>query len=335
MKVNESNIVCRVDELNGFKKDNITLCDNKLVLIDKSKNGVIESPEIETKEFDECVGSFACITDKNSLATLEISIKVNGKYSKYFSYGAWGLGSSNLYYEQDDTYSYMHVDEILTKEGYNATGVKFRITLTNDAKLSIVNVILRIKDYKVSLDTSNLPKKVYYEVPKLNQNMVPVIGHEMCSATTSCMLLMYKGFDFSKYDEFPHRYIANFVADNGHNDPTYGNWSFNIFTIGAYGVDTYLKRIYSWDEIKWHLANVGPFGASIGGDTGLYKTAGHLLVVVGYKETSEGTYVLCNDPNINDRFGKDNMGNPLFVYYEYKLETFMNFFKKGVMYVVE
>ena len=52
-----------------------------------------------------------------------------------------------------------------------------------------------------------------------------------------------------------------------------------------------LDGLYSWDELKYHLATVGPVGASIKGDTGIYKTGGHLIVVVGYKEVGNNKYV--------------------------------------------
>ena len=160
--------------------------------------------------------------------------------------------------------------------------------------------------------------------------MVPVIGHEMCSATTTAMLLKFKGMSFKDKDsEFEHRYVASLVADEGHKSPTYGNWVYNTAVMGAFGYNGYVARFYSWNELKRHLAKVGPVGASIAGDTGLYKTGGHLIVVRGYREENGKTYVICNDPNINSRFKEG-----LFVYYEFELEVFMNFWR-GVAYVIE
>ena len=52
-------------------------------------------------------------------------------------------------------------------------------------------------------------------------------------------------------------------------------------------------------------------------------------VVIGYKIVNGETFVVCNDPNINSRFGEG-----LFVRYEYPLEVFMNFWRK-VVYTVE
>ena len=169
-----------------------------------------------------------------------------------------------------------------------------------------------------------------YDVPKLNQNMVPVIGNQMCSATTTAMLLKYKGMDFSENDsEFEHRYVASLVADRGHNQPTYGNWVYNTVVMGGFGFNGYTYRVNNFEELKYLLDNVGPVGASIRGETGIYHTGGHLLVVIGYKVKDGKAYVLCNDPNVNDRFGEG-----LFVYYEYPIDVFNNFFR-GMCYVIE
>ena len=137
------------------------------------------------------------------------------------------------------------------------------------------------------------------------------------------MLLKYKGFDFTgKGYDYEHEYMANLVADRGHNNPTYGNWSYNMITAGAFGVNAYVGRMYSWDEVKEYLANKGPLGASIAGYFGTYSTNGHLIVVRGYREENGNTTVICNDP------AKKN------TYYEVTLATFMNCWR-NVVYIVE
>ena len=335
MKFLNHNFIARAKDLVKFNCINTKIEGNRLVVDDKTKEASIISPVIETKEFTELVGSWSCITDKESTVELKIAVKVGDTWSRYFTYGAWGLGGENLYYNQDDEKVHMNIDEILLKDGNLGSAFCFKVTFKKDAKLSLVCITLKIPNYEYTVDASNCPDYVCYDVPCLNQNMVPVIGHEMCSATTSAMLLKYKGFNFKDKDsEFEHRYVASLVADNGHHAPTYGNWVFNTAAISAFGVDSYVARNYTWDELKLHLATVGPVGASIKGDTGVYKTGGHLIVVRGYREVDGKTYVICNDPNINERFGNDKDGKPLFVYYEFPLEVF-NAFHRGVIYVVE
>lgn len=324
------NLIDRIDRIKGYRLDNLHVEDEMLVVTDKAKPGYVYSPVFSSRKFTKLVASWCALTPNESIIELSISVTHEGKESKFFSYGRWTLGGENLYYNQTDDFAYMSVDEVYMNDGLLGDGFSYKVELNNDAKLSLVCVSLKIPNYSYDVDCSYLPSVVDYDVPKLNQNMVPVIGFEMCSATTSAMLLKFKGMDFRDKDaEFEHRYVANLVADRGHNSPTFGNWVYNTAVISAFGFKSYLARFYSWNELKRHLAKVGPVGASIAGDTGIYKTGGHLLVVRGYKEVDGKTFVICNDPNINSRFKEG-----LFVYYEFPLETFERFWR-GVVYIVE
>lgn len=315
--------------------ENVVLENNVIKLKDNEKEGFIESNEITCDGFTKMVCSWVAITDKTKTVEVMIKVRVDGVWSKYLSYGAWGLGRENYYYNDEDELAEIYVDEIYIKNGKQADGVKYKVILRKDELVSpeLKNICVmlhsNVNNYPYEGDNSNLPDIVEYNVPRLNQNIVPVIGEEMCSATTTAMLLKYHGFDFSEFDEFEHRYVADLVADPGHNAPTYGNWAFNTAVIGAFGLTSYTYGMTGWEELKHHLATVGPVGASIKGDTGVYKTGGHLLVVIGYKVVDGKTFVVCNDPNINSRFGEG-----LFVRYEYPLDVFMNFWRK-VVYTVE
>ena len=68
-----------------------------------------------------------------------------------------------------------------------------------------------------------------------------------------------------QFDEYENRYIANLVADRGHNSPTYGNWVYNTVTMGGYGLNAYVARMYSIEELLYHLAYVGPVSLSMKG----------------------------------------------------------------------
>ncbi|HOE06777.1 MAG: C39 family peptidase [Bacilli bacterium] len=315
---------------------NVEVKNGKLVLVEGATEGYYQSLIYNTKSYTELVASWAAISSTTSTCELEIRVKADTAWSKYFTYGVWGLGRNNLYYNQTDTRVRMNTDEILLNSPYKGKAFQYKITLRRNTAdvaspvLSLVAVTLNIENYTYAPSTAALPAQVDYDVPKLNQNEVPEIGNSICSPTTSTMLLKFKGFNFTDKDaQYEHRYIAGLVADRGHNNPTYGNWVYNTVTMGAFGLDAYVQRMYSWSELKYHLATVGPVGASIKGNTGLYTTGGHLIVVRGYKEINGKTYVICNDPNINSRFGAG-----LFVYYEFPLDVFENFWR-GVVYVVE
>ena len=325
------NLVEYAEDLDSAKLTNLEFVDGRIQLTEGATEGVYESKTFKTRKFDSVVGSYSCTSGLDHTAELEVSVKVNGKWSKYFTYGRFGNGRENLYYDTSDTYAYLNTDIIQVNSGYQGEGVRYRITLRRDnasvasPKLLLVAIALRMSNYTYVVDDSDLPKEFdNASCPKLYQHDVPTIGGVICSATTTTMLLMNRGYDFSNrgYD-LPHAYMASIVADRGHNNPTYGNWSYNMIAAGGFGAEAYVAKLYSWEELKWYLVNVGPCGASIGGYFGAYTTGGHLIVVRGYRETADGTTVICNDPNIKG------------VYYEVSKEIFMEAWKKGMSYIVK
>ena len=338
----QHNIVDRVKDYDESRMNNVELKDGKVVLKGSALEGSYESKIFNTVKFDCVVGSWACITNEKATAELEVSICINGTWTKYFTYGNWGLGLNNLYYNQDDTLAKMSVDEIMVKSA-KASAVKYRITLRRDSvttespKLSLVAMTLEFTDssYVYGVTTDILPMNADNDLPKLYQYDVKEVGGSICSATTTTMLLKYKGFDFSEeaktyayantWGVYEHGYMANLVADRGHNSPTFGNWTYNMATAGAFGVDSYVARMYSWDEMREYLANHGPLGCSIKSSNGEfgYTTNGHLIVVRGYRINENGdTIVICNDPAVKS------------VYYEVTLRQLMLCWR-GVVYILE
>lgn len=323
------NLVDRAAALDITKMDNLEYKDGKVVLKEDALEGTYTSKIFKVRNFTSVVGSYSCITDTKATAELEIRVRVNGVWSKYFSYGKYGLGLTNIYYDDSDSIAELSTDEIFVLNDKEADAVQYKFTMrktsmeANSPQLSLVSLALNISNYVYPVDTTNLPSEKDIDVPKLYQHDVPSIGSVICSATTTTMLLKWKGFDFTdKGYTYEHEFMAKMVADTGHNNPTYGNWSYNMITAGAFGVNAYVARMYSWEEVKWHLNNVGPLGANVRGQFGSYSTNGHLIVIRGYKETATGTIVICNDPNIKG------------VYYEVTLTTFMNCWKK-IAYIVE
>ena len=164
----------------------------------------------------------------------------------------------------------------------------------------MIALAIEMSNYTYNVDISSLPKEVKYDVPKLYQHEVPSIGGIICSATSSTMLLKYKGHDFSDKAQYEHEYIAGIVLDHGNN--IYGNWVYNTIGMSSFGETAYVKRFYSYEEMLHCLATTGPIAASIKGTTitsvRTYTTAGHLIVVTGYKIEGNNITIYVNDPNI-------------------------------------
>ena len=312
------------------EKSNVHIENEKLVLDEGKTEGYYQTDEVSLNNILSVVGSYAATSSKNATCELLVRVKSNGKWSKYFSYGKWGQGLNNSCLAQSDTYVKMVEDEIKlispnTGEGFQLKLILRRTNATYESpKLTMIALAIEMSNYTYNVDISNLPKEVKYDVPKLYQHEVPSIGGIICSATSSTMLLKYKGYDFSDKAAYEHEYIAGIVLDHGNN--IYGNWVYNTIGMSSFGETAYVKRFYSSNEMIQCLATIGPIAASIKGTTitnkRTYTTAGHLIVVTGYKIEGNNTTIYVNDPNI------------VGVEVEMTLQNFLNVYRM-VSYIVE
>jgi len=291
-------------DANGM--NNVTLLNNRLVLIDSALEGSYQSSIIETMDFESLVASWAATSALDATAELELKVRVNGQWSDFITYGEWGRGRENKCFDQNNNLIKLVEDEVSVKGSEAADAIIFKVTLrrstlsTNSPALALVSFALENSSYYFPVDISSALQEKRYDVPKLNQNVVPDIGNSICSATTSTMLLKYKGEDFSSYDEYEHRYIAKIVRE--YNSKIFGNWVYNTVGMSSFGYISYVARMYSTDELINHLTNVGPIGLSVRGQMTSneknYYTQGHLIVCVGYRFENDKIIFLCNDPNV-------------------------------------
>ena len=312
------------------EKSNVHIENEKLVLDEGKTEGYYQTDEVSLNNILSVVGSYAATSSKNATCELLVRVKSNNKWSKYFSYGKWGQGLNNSCLAQSDTYVKMVEDEIKlispnTGEGFQLKLILRRTNATYESpKVTMIALAIEMSNYTYNVDISNLPKEVKYDVPKLYQHEVPSIGGIICSATSSTMLLKYKGYDFSDKAAYEHEYIAGIVLDHGNN--IYGNWVYNTIGMSSFGETAYVKRFYSYEEMLHCIATTGPIAASIKGTTITnirpYTTAGHLIVVTGYKIEGSNITIYVNDPNI------------VGVAVEMTLQNFLNVYRM-VSYVIE
>lgn len=322
-------IIESVQNFDQAKFYNVKLDNDKLVLVDGTLEGFYESNEITTINFKALVASWAAISSTNQTAELMVKVKVGDVWSDYVSYGTWGFGLENKCYDQNNGIIKLSDDEIIVING-RGVALKYKIILrrTSDKvdspKLSLVSFALECDNYEFKVDVSKLVKEKIYDVPRLCQNDVPTIGNSICSPTTSTMLLKYKGEDFSSYDEYEHRYIAYKFKE--YNSNIFGNWVYNTVGMSSFGYDAYVARMYSIDELVYHLATVGPCGLSVKGQMTSseksYYTNGHLIVAIGYKYINNILYIICNDPNVPN------------VYCEYSVNVINNTWR-NIAYVIK
>lgn len=286
-------------EFDQSEFNNVELEGDRLVLSAGKTTGSYESPVFKTlNEFTILVASWAAITSMTATAEIQVRVRVEGVWSSYLSYGKFGLGLQNKMLNQNGGVAKLSTDEVYINNSKKGEAFQYKVILNRNTtgsespKLSLVSMALTIPDYTYNVDISDLPNKVEYKLTKLYQYDVPSIGGHICSPTSSAMLLMNKGHTFT--DQYPHRETAVLFMDYGNK--IYGNWVYNTVGMSAYGENSYVKKIYSIEELFHHLATVGPVALSIKGNTGRYTTNGHLIVVSGYEITPTGRKILVHDP---------------------------------------
>lgn len=314
-------------------KDNVVVVDGLLQLAPTATLGTYTTEVVETLGFSEVVGSWAATSSTNATAELLVRVRVDGVWSRYFSYGAFGLGLQNRMPSTSvtDPVARLSHDEIIVQNGKTADAIQMQMVLrrtqtsNESAKVTLLAAALNIPNYTYNVDISGIRTAVDYDVPKLYQHIVPSIGGIICSPTSSTMLLNYKGHDFSDKADYQHQYISAIVRE--YTSGIYGNWTYNTVGISAFGETSYVKRMYSYQELLHHLDTVGPVSVSVRGTlvgelVRTWTTNGHLIVVRGYRFDGDQLYILANDPNLSP------------VYEEYKIENFLAFWR-NIAYIVE
>lgn len=324
-------ILIRTDAIDVSEISELEVHNQRLRLQTGQLIGKYVSPVVETEAFTSLVASWSAITSPYATVELQLKARVDGVWSDYITYSPWGLGLENQSHDQNNGIIRLSTDEVMVLNGKKATAIQFQLILCRDKlevdspAVSLVSFALEIPNYQYPVDITGLPEFICYDVPRLNQNVVPIIGGSICSATSTTMLLKYKGLNFSSQDqEFEHRYIAGIVRDYGNQ--IYGNWVYNTVAMGGYGFNAYVARMYSVNELMTHLATVGPVALSVKGtmisSEKTYTTNGHLIVAIGYRYIDGELFILCNDPNVPN------------VYCEYALSVIEKTWR-NIAYVIE
>lgn len=281
--------------------------NNKLSLKDGITEAIYHSNEIKILPSRKIVASWGALTSVDATVELKVRLYVNGTWSDAVSYGEWGFGRKNGAHPQEDELMKLVEDEMIVLNDQLATSLKYEAILrrknqnAESPKLNFVTFALEIPNYSYEIDKNLLQKEVIHDVPRLCQLVVPEIGNSICSPTSITMQLKYHGFNFEKYDEFEHRYIARISRDYGNE--IFGNWVYCTVTAASFDLEAYVARMYSIGELLLHL-NDGPVALSVRGrmisNEKDYTTKGHLLLAIGYKYVDDKLYILCNDPNVNN-----------------------------------
>ena len=130
----------------------------------------------------------------------------------------------------------------------------------------------------------NVPFHTQKDAPK-------ALSGEICSPTSVTMVLGYWGVE--------RPVVENALAIWDDENEMFGNWGRAVARAGELGMDGWLTRFRTWDEVKAQIAAGQPVIASIRFKRGTFpsavmeQTSGHLIVIRGFTPAGD---VIVNDP---------------------------------------
>lgn len=300
-----------------------------IVLVEGAMSGTFRSDEIHTSEFKNLIASWNTNTHKNAFVELLIQIRVDGKWSEWFSYGKWSDKGNNKgsIKDQKCDLAVMDVDVISVIKGV-ADALKFEIKLSRNA-ITDESPVVRNVSFSMLLNSEKKQcllktSDVNIEVPQRTQMVIEKIGNHICSPTSLSMVMEYLGVKETTEE------VANGCFDNG--EKIFGNWSYNVAYASERGFDAYVKRCNSINEVLELIEGGKPLIASVKtkekdelkGAPQSYPS-GHLLVIRGITKIDDSIYLVVNDPASPP---KENIKR------YYRLEQFVKVWSK-IVYVVD
>lgn len=294
--------------------------------------GTYASPMMKTTSFSRLIASWNAITPKDTTVEIQVRVEVNGKWSSFFTYGKWGLSQSNASVFQEDELTSFSVDT-LTVKGQKAQRVQVLAHLERapHAQSPMLKLIGLTLDTEQMVFHNNVHlEEIRLAVPPKSQQLIPKIGHRICSPTSVAMVLNYKGNPITPEE------VAQLVKDHGAD--LYGNWSYNVAVAGALGHEAYVAYM-SLEDVKSLLKSGHPIVASVtvkeeseldhlpkkADGTSITYPDGHLLVITGLGKHDGRHVVYVNDPAASS-------DEQVARYYD--LQQFMNVWKR-VGYVIK
>ena len=314
------------------------------------RSGSWTSPESKaTFPINELIASFNPTCPPGTGVTLEVRVEQNKTWSPWIFMQSWGKCLTPPDRDLKWDGGYADIDTIVLDPSKPATKYQARIGLVDfgfDAapgaarpsvrRLSVCysGVVTDSKRReKIQRDINDPTTRPTSPTQWARDLKVPFRGQGdfknpkvlwgmICSPTSTSMVLEYFGVNRPT--------VENALAIYDPQYDLFGNWGRSVSRAGELGLNAYLTRFRNWDQVHEKIAQGTPVIASIRFKPGTVKgflyeeTAGHLLVIRGFKENGD---LIVNDPASRDK------GNGVI----YKPEEMAKawFDNGGVGYVIE
>ena len=246
--------------------------------------------------FDNAILSWNATAPAGTSVRLELRVRFGGSWTGWYAMGVWGPGVSSSVRSAGDGNGSVDVDTLKLKS--RATALQYRATLATTAasatpRLRLVTVAYADRSKPAAGPSLPRPPARELNVPAYSQfDQDPSIASEICSPTSLTMVLGYWNIPQSVAE------VARGVYDRAAG--IYGNWPLNTAYAASRGLEAYVARFYSVEQLEQEIAAGQPVEVSIVLGTGeiagsppASSPSGHLIVVRGF--TAQGD-VIVNDP---------------------------------------
>jgi hypothetical protein len=244
-------------------------------------------------KFDTVLFSPFAVVPQQSSLLLEAKIFKNKTETPWLKIAEFGNKENISFPPQASALGGVETD-IFKCKSY-ATSFASRLTIKGKTTLNGISVA--VAKYKGAFDAGcvsaagqGAPFKL--AVPQLSQmEHGGKIKKRICSPACLTMLLNYYGFN-QKLSE-----VCDGVYDK--NAGIYGNWIFNTFYAGRFGLTAYAALFDTLEDARDLVCCGAPLITSVSfkegelGNAPLSSTAGHLVLVKGFDENGN---VIVNDP---------------------------------------
>ena len=294
----EQAVDIRLSELTGLIKEGNTIhlarqSDGAYVT-----NGVLVSEQHLTAfPFNTMVMSWNAETPAGTSLQLQLRIRVGDSVSPWFTMGAWSATGGASVGGQSNEWGKVDVDTLELRSYANSFQYRVAFATSNPAASPrLRSAAIVYSDLSTQLVGPRVDVSKGWirdlDVPQYSQlEQSPDVARSICSPTSLAMVLNYWGKSKTVGD------VYNGVRDA--RTGIFGNWPLNTAYAGSLGLDAYVNRLYSMEQVQNEIANGRPVIISIRFQPGqldnspIDSTTGHLIVVRGF--TPQGD-VIVNDP---------------------------------------
>lgn len=268
--------------------------------------GTLESPVFDAlRPFDTVIPSWNAHTPPRTWVQVELRVYRPGDdhWTKYYNMGIWAAGTETIerrsVNRQGDADGFVATDTLFLRGDPVYTRYQYRLTLFTLVRPISPSVnLMAVMTSDSSKEATGLAMEsdreawgVELPVPQRSQMIYPDGGEVWCSPTSTSMVLAYWGYPV------PVPAAANATYDYVYEGN--GNWPFNTAWASTYGLEAYVTRLSSMEQVEeWISAGVPvvisyAFGVGELPGTPIPSSNGHLMVIRGFD--AQGN-VITNDP---------------------------------------